>query len=735
MAKRNPNWRQDVADEMIRQIEAGTAPWQKPWIAGVIGHQPHNGSSGTPYHGINALWLEMQGHEDPRWMTLRQANAVDASIRQGEKSTLVEYWMWTHSRPMIGDDGAPVMDENGKPKKEPVRLDRPKVFYANVFNAEQIDGLKQYQAPAPKFEPMQEAERLLNLSGIKISHDQNDRAFYQPSRDQIHLPAKTAFPDAYEYYATALHELGHATGHKSRLARDFGPFGSEVYAKEELRAEMTSYMLARELGLGHNPERHAPYVENWLKAVKEDHNILFQAARDANHMATWIKEPDLRKKLEHAAQQKKEGKKMDRTAEQSTKPVQDKSKRTYLSVPFAEKDQAKAAGAKWDRTRKSWFAPESVDLAQFEKWKLKNQPMPEKKPDLDPVKEFADELKKHGVAIKGHPMMDGKWHRAAFEDDEKGKQNASYRAFLDGRPNGQIKNYKTAELVKWVARGEALSPKDHLKLEAEAAEVREKRAAERQKLQNEARLVAMQRFDVGKVPEIDNENWIKGYHESVVELRDMPYLARKNVWAYGIHELSSNLLVPARDIDGKLWSVQTIQHDGTKRFQKNARKVGLMHVIDPKGRIGEKPVKSQALGKGTIIIAEGYATAASVHEATQRPTIVAFDAGNLKPVAEAVRKQYPHAKIVIAADNDHTLEHKPYGNVGKNKATEAALAVGGFVVAPGFDDEQKAKGLSDWNDLAQANGSKAIVEQMRQQLKRQRAVQKGEKPKRAALEM
>jgi len=586
------------------------------------------------------------------------------------------------------------------------------------------------------------------------------------------------------------------------MDRNFGPFGSEVYAKEELRAEMTSYIVARDLGLGHYPERHAPYVENWLKAIKEDRNVLFQAARDAERISQWIKEPEMRPALEKNAKANREATKMNKQQKEQRETAEEKqvaldadeksllsdienlviknqadgkylligydkdgltifsessiekrknadkrlkevqkqvhnaktgNKRTYLAVPYAEKDQVKALGAKWDRRGKSWYAPEGVDLEPLKKWQPENQP--ELKPEVDPVKEFADELKKQGVAIKGDPIMDGKWHRERLIDDKGKARNASYRAFLDGRPNGQIKNFKIhaeGQSHKWVATGETLTKDQLAALRAEAAEKQALRFVEIKALQNKAADAAVEKWDNAKA-------WEE------LEQKSSPssaYLSKKQVQNFGLRvenaaKPDQKLLVPAKDINGKLWSVQTIDEDGNKRFQKNARKSGVMHIIDPEKKIGENVgyISNKFFDKGTVFVAEGYATGASVHEATQRPTVVAFDAGNLKPVAEAVRKQYPHSKIVIAADNDHQLESKPYGNIGKKKGTEAALAVGGYMVAPGFDDEQKAKGMSDWNDLAQANGTKAIVEQMRQQLKRQRAVQKGEKPQRAALEM
>ncbi|WP_142850701.1 DUF5710 domain-containing protein [Telmatospirillum sp. J64-1] len=291
------NFRNQVVEELIKHIEAGTAPWQKPWEPNAIRTAPFNPVTGKSYRGINAWWLEMRGYSDPRWMTYRQAKAAGAQVMKGEKGTLVEYWKWTEKVPMLDEEGNPVLDADGNQRSREYRLDRPKVFHAVVFNAQQIEGLEPYKAPEPTFAPDQRAEEVLATCGVQILHDQADRAFYTPMQDRIHMPPKEAFKEAYEYYATALHEQGHATGHRNRLAREFGPFGTEAYAKEELRAEMASFMVSTELGLGHYPDRHASYLKSWLRVLKDDHNLLFAAARDAELIRTWIMEPEKRQEL------------------------------------------------------------------------------------------------------------------------------------------------------------------------------------------------------------------------------------------------------------------------------------------------------------------------------------------------------------------------------------------------------------------------------------------------------
>uniref|UniRef100_UPI002610D7F5 ArdC family protein n=1 Tax=uncultured Kiloniella sp. TaxID=1133091 RepID=UPI002610D7F5 len=288
------NFRDAVAEEIIEKLENGTAPWQKPWQADV----PFNPTTNTPYKGMNSFWLEMAGYEDPRWMTYNQAKKSGAQVMKGSKSRSIEYWQWSTEHPILDENGKPIRDDEGKVQKQSVRLERPKVFHAALFNGSQIEGLEPYKAPALTFDPVAEADLILEGTNVSIVHDQKDRAFYHRNEDVIHLPDRTAFKSAYEYYATALHEVGHATGSPNRMIREKGPFGSDLYAKEELMVEMASYMMSRELGLGHYPDRHASYVDSWLNAIKEDKNYLFQAAQTSEKIRTWVMEPEKRMELE-----------------------------------------------------------------------------------------------------------------------------------------------------------------------------------------------------------------------------------------------------------------------------------------------------------------------------------------------------------------------------------------------------------------------------------------------------
>jgi antirestriction protein ArdC/phage/plasmid primase-like uncharacterized protein len=225
-------------------------------------------------------------------MTYRQAESVGAQVRRGEKGTGIQYWKWEGTRPIVDDSGRTRVNEQGHPQTERVQYARPRVFTAVVFNADQIEGL----APAastgtqpPEWERHERAEGLLQASGVPILHRPGERAYYSLDSDHIVLPARSQFPTADNYYAVALHEVGHSTGHPSRLNRDMGhPFGSEQYAREELRAEIASLMMGDELSIGHDPGQHIAYVGSWIKALQNDPLEVFRAAAAAEKMQTYV---------------------------------------------------------------------------------------------------------------------------------------------------------------------------------------------------------------------------------------------------------------------------------------------------------------------------------------------------------------------------------------------------------------------------------------------------------------
>jgi len=280
---------EEVADCLVEQIKAGTAPWQKPWELGVEG-LPFNASTGNRYKGFNVVWLLAQGRSDRRWLTYKQAQEMGAQVRRGEHGTTIQHWKFDETRAKKDENGKIIKDAEGKTVQETVRLDRPRAFYATVFNAEQVNGLPLLQPKkSPDWDPIKRADGILEATGARILNQAGDHAYYSPVKDIIVLPERYQFKERSGYYAAALHEVGHWTGHSLRLDRDLShPFGSDGYAKEELRAEIASMILGAEVGTGHDPSRHAAYVGSWIKAIRDDPMVLQKAASDAEKIVSFV---------------------------------------------------------------------------------------------------------------------------------------------------------------------------------------------------------------------------------------------------------------------------------------------------------------------------------------------------------------------------------------------------------------------------------------------------------------
>lgn len=283
---------EEVAERIIAALEAGTAPWQKTWVPGRPGASlPYNPTTQKQYRGLNSLMLMMAGYSDTRWMTYKQAQAAGAQVKKGEKGTTIQYWSTQKTAVKRDDNGKPVTDDSGKTVKETHSFERPRVFSATVFNAEQIDGLPELvvDETSINWDSVERAETIISASGADIRHIEADRACYYPIADWIQMPERHQFAEATSYYAVLLHELGHWTGHSSRLNRDLtGRFGSDSYAKEELRAEIASLMIGDTLGLGHDPGNHVAYVQSWIRNLKEDPLEIFRAAADAEKIRAHI---------------------------------------------------------------------------------------------------------------------------------------------------------------------------------------------------------------------------------------------------------------------------------------------------------------------------------------------------------------------------------------------------------------------------------------------------------------
>lgn len=679
---------EEFAEKFIEGLKNNDCVLTRRWKPGEL-TMPVNAVTDRQYQGVNAVRLLSEGLADPRFCTLKQANDKGWRVRKGEKGRPVFFWSFTKVE--RDEKGEPVRDEQGKPKL--VEAERPLCRVAYVFHASQLEGdISPYKPKEISWNPDQRVETILTNSGVSVKNVQRDRAFYRIGTDEVQLPDKGQFADAGAYYSTALHELCHATRHPSRLNRESGAYGSPEYAREELRAEIASFMLGVELGVGFAPEQHQAYVNDWIRALKDDPYEIVRACRDAEKIKEYVMgwEREKAAALNHEAEDMEQG-----IAAFGASPVEDKSAvleaetrqiaqdNVYLAVPYQERQRAKALGAKWDRAQKSWYAPTGTDLAMFARWRIEAPQKPT--PAMSPEEEFAQRLKDAGLALDGLPVMDGQMHRVPIEG-RPGARDGAYRGNLDGRPAGWFQNFVTGESDKWVYSGHRLNQEQVTALKAEAAQK-----------QQEAEAVRQEQYDQAAKRSYAKWKHAAGWADPLTQ----PYLNKKAVPAFGVKvDDQDNLLIPLRDVNGFIHSMQLITPDGEKRFERGGKKAGHFHVIDPE----------KAFGQGPILIAEGYATAATVHLATGRPVVCAFDSGNLLPVAQALREKYPDTLMVFMADNDLHVS----GNPGLTKAKLAADAVDGMVYAPTFTQEETARKLSDWNDLYHSQGLEGIDRQLYQ---------------------
>ena len=328
MAKRQPKqthyerseaYAKQVSGEIIEQIKKGTAPWMKPWKPGEqIGST--NVATGKAYTGGNSLYLMSrqisEGRGDNRWGTYRQIEAMGGHVRKGEKGTQVLFYQNRTEQPAKDEEGKIRKDKDGKTIYEETENVRPVMRQYTVFNVEQTNGLKlppRETRSEPEWDTHREADKVLRASGAELQHvPGGDRAFYSPTKDKIVLPDPSQFASRNGYYQTALHEAGHSTGHHDRMNRDTlkegmaAGFGSPEYAREELRAEISAMMTGEQVGVGHDPQRGAAYVENWVAVLEKDPHEIRRAAGEAQQMTNYLMERAITQEREHPTKTKAE---------------------------------------------------------------------------------------------------------------------------------------------------------------------------------------------------------------------------------------------------------------------------------------------------------------------------------------------------------------------------------------------------------------------------------------------
>jgi phage/plasmid primase-like uncharacterized protein len=261
--------------------------------------------------------------------------------------------------------------------------------------------------------------------------------------------------------------------------------------------------------------------------------------------------------------------------------------------------------------------------------------------------------------------------------------NGAYRLYMDAHPGGWFKNHADGieECTNWKYEsggGERLSQAE------EEARRREQKA-------REEKMAAERAAAARKATEEARRIW-----EAAGAADGHPYLTKKKIAPHDLRMLDGVLIVPMCNISGELQFIQRIGTDGEKKFQDGSSVTGLSW------RIGSEPQ-----GAAAVVIAEGVATGASIHEITGQIVLVAFNCGNLKHVAEAARRKWPKASIIIAGDDDHITEQESGVNPGLKGAVAAAISAKGKIVVPKFGDDRK-DGWTDFNDLATECGQEAL---------------------------
>ena len=277
---------QDITDKIIAQLEAGRVPWVQPWSAARAPlDMPHNASTRNRYSGINIviLWdaVVSCGFSTNAFLTFRQALSLGGHVRKGERGTTVVY-----AKPFTPAEEKRRAEREGR---EAARIPMLKRF--TVFNTDQCDDLPaEVCAPPPPIPDdliLPAADALIKATDADFRIGGN-QAYYAPGLDYVQVPRPDAFPEPINWHRTAFHELGHWSGHGSRLDRDLsGGFGSVLYGREELVAEMAGAFICAAMGI-EPTVRHADYLGSWLAIIREDNRAIVRAASAASRAADFI---------------------------------------------------------------------------------------------------------------------------------------------------------------------------------------------------------------------------------------------------------------------------------------------------------------------------------------------------------------------------------------------------------------------------------------------------------------
>lgn len=271
-----------VTDRVIRALESGNIPWEKPW--GGCRSGAYNFITRKSYSLMNQMLLKHRG----AYGTFKQWTEKGGKIRKGEKSEIVVFWKFQI-----------VEEENEDGEKEEKKI--PILKYYNVFHVSQVEGVTVKEEELPEVKPIESAEKIkreyVEREHIRILEYTTNEAFYSPAGDFIQVPERGQYRDVNEFYSTLYHEMVHSTGHKSRLNRleRNAHFGNEIYSKEELVAELGAAFLMNLLGIETKKtfRNSTAYIQNWIQVLKNDPRFVVSAAGKAEKAVHYIMGEDL----------------------------------------------------------------------------------------------------------------------------------------------------------------------------------------------------------------------------------------------------------------------------------------------------------------------------------------------------------------------------------------------------------------------------------------------------------
>ncbi len=309
--------RKQLVDTIMSNLENNHSLWRQGWrVTGA----PVSAISGKRYNGVNRLFLTSatmeRGYSDNRWLTYNQMAERGWEFKRDEEGNSlgkqagvsIEYFsLYDKTTKQTFDkhtlDGMTEAERDDYMDENVIALRK----YYCVFNGDVIEGIPEREKhtvdPSGKNSRAEGILQFWSDNEAKIIYG-GDEAFYRPSTDEIHLPKRDAFTDLPEFYSTAMHEIGHSTGHKTRLNRDLsGGFGTAKYAEEELRAEIASMFIEQDLGIETSEkhiENNGAYIQDWHDKIKEDPNVLFKAIADAEKICKFViaKESEIKKEVE-----------------------------------------------------------------------------------------------------------------------------------------------------------------------------------------------------------------------------------------------------------------------------------------------------------------------------------------------------------------------------------------------------------------------------------------------------